>query len=392
MSNREKAGVQRDIAPDVLRGFALFGILVVNIPFMALSSENGARGEYVQGALNGSVALLMLALFAGKFYLLFSFLFGFSSGYIVKNERSNRWRWVRRCIVLMALGGLHFTFLWHGDILFMYGAFGLLLIPFFFRTDRTLKIWTRIIYSISSTILIVLGSLIYIAERYFPEESSAPLPESGLDEVLRNSTFLASIAPRVDLWVWGVLGAGLILQGGFAFAAFLYGLRTQRSGFLKEPFDTQRISRMIKNGLIFGLPIQVVCATIAIRNEQSADVSEAINLATLFFAFLAAPLLSMFYVGVILKLIMTKPHLVAWMRPAGRMSLTVYIGESVLASLIFGPWGLGLFQKVEIWAVMLIALAMWLLLVWASTQWLKRYSQGPLEWVVHQLTRSRKAT
>ena len=100
----------------------------------------------------------------------------------------------------------------------------------------------------------------------------------------------------------------------------------------------------------------------------------------------------MFYVGVILKLIMTKPHLVAWMRPAGRMSLTVYIGESVLASLIFGPWGLGLFQKVEIWAVMLIALAIWLLLVWASTQWLKRYSQGPLEWVVHQLTRSRKAT
>ena len=63
----------RDLAPDVLRGFALFGILVVNIPFMALSSENGARGEYVQGALNGSVALVMLALFAGKFYLLFSF-------------------------------------------------------------------------------------------------------------------------------------------------------------------------------------------------------------------------------------------------------------------------------------------------------------------------------
>ena len=111
---------ERDIAPDVLRGFALFGILVVNIPFMALSSENG--------------------------------------------------------------------------------AFGLLLIPFLFRTDRTLKIGTRIIYSLSSTILIVLAALIYMAASYLPEESSAPLPKSGLDEVLRNSTFLASIAPRVDLW------------------------------------------------------------------------------------------------------------------------------------------------------------------------------------------------
>lgn len=379
---------ERDLAPDVLRGFALFGILVVNIPFMALSSENGARGEYVQGALNGSVALVMLALFAGKFYLLFSFLFGFSSGYIIKNEKSNRWRWVRRCFALMLFGALHFTFLWHGDILFMYGVFGLLLIPFLFRKERTLKIWTRIIYSVSSTILVILAALIYIGEKYFLDESNASLPESGLDEVLRNSTFLASIAPRVDLWVWGVLGAGLILQGGFAFAAFLYGLRTQRSGFLREPFDTQRISRMIKNGLFFGLPIQISLATVAIRNEQSAEVSEAIHLATLFFAFLTAPLLSMAYVGILLKLLISKPHVVTWMRPAGKMSLTVYIGESILASFIFGPWGLGLFQKLEIWAVALIALAIWLLLVRVSTQWLKRYNQGPLEWVMYHLTRS----
>jgi uncharacterized protein len=145
---------------------------------------------------------------------------------------------------------------------------------------------------------------------------------------------------------------------------------------------------MIKNGLFFGLPIQISLATVAIRNEQSAEVSEAIHLATLFFAFLTAPLLSMAYVGILLKLLISKPDVVTWMRPAGKMSLTVYIGESILASLIFGPWGLGLFQKLEIWAVMLIALAIWLLLVWVSTQWLKRYNQGPLEWVMYHLTRS----
>jgi uncharacterized protein len=88
---------------------------------------------------------------------------------------------------------------------------------------------------------------------------------------------------------------------------------------------------------------------------------------------------------------MTKPHLVAWMRPAGRMSLTVYIGESIFASLIFGPWGLGLFQKLDIWAVMLVAIGIWLTLVWFSTFWLKRFKQGPLEWVMYQLTRSRGA-
>ena len=382
----------RDLAPDVLRGFALFGILVVNIPFMALSSENGARGEYVQGALNGSVALVMLALFAGKFYLLFSFLFGYSSSYIIQNERKNRARWIRRCFALMAFGTLHFTFLWHGDILFFYGILGIVLIAFLFRTDRTLQIWTRIIYATSCFILVALGSLIYIGERYFPEQSNASLPDSGLDEVLRNSTFLESIAPRVNLWVWGSLGAGLLLQGGFAFAAFLYGLRAQRTGLLSAPFDLPSASKMIKTGLILGLPIQLLLATFAIRNEQSADVSEAIHLITLFLAFMAAPLLSMAYVGAILKCIQNRTHLVTWMAPAGKMSLTVYIGESIFASLIFGPWGLGLFQELEIWAVALVAIGIWLSLVWFSTLWLKRFRQGPLEWLMHLLTRSRRAS
>lgn len=381
----------RDLAPDVLRGFALFGILVVNIPFMALSSENGARGEYVQGALNGSVALVMLALFAGKFYLLFSFLFGYSSSYITQNDRKNRARWIRRCLALMAFGALHFTFLWHGDILFFYGILGLVLVAFLFRTDRTLLIWTRIIYATSCFILLALGSLIYIGERYFPEQSNASLPDSGLDEVLHNSTFLESIAPRVDLWIWGSLGAGLLLQGGFAFAAFLYGLRAQRAGLLSAPFDLRRASTMIKTGLIFGLPIQLLLASFAIRNEQSADVSEAIHLITLFLAFMAAPLLSMAYVGAILKLIQNRPNLVTWMAPAGKMSLTVYIGESIFASLIFGPWGLGLFQELEIWAVALVAIGIWLSLVWFSALWLKRFKQGPLEWVMHLLTRNRRA-
>jgi uncharacterized protein len=148
---------------------------------------------------------------------------------------------------------------------------------------------------------------------------------------------------------------------------------------------------MIKNGLIFGLPIQLALATIAIRNEQSADVSEAIHLITLFLAFIAAPLLSMAYVGFILKFLVIRPRLVTWMAPAGKMSLTVYIGESIFASLIFGPWGFGLFQKLDIWAVMLMALGIWLTLVWFSTYWLKRFRQGPLEWVMYQLTRSRRA-
>ncbi|CAB4638487.1 unannotated protein [freshwater metagenome] len=370
--------MQRDLAPDVLRGFALLGILVVNIQFMGLSSSEGARGEWTQGFANGSATFIIASIFAGKFYLIFSFLFGYSSNYIIRGERSNRARWVKRCFALIVLGTLHFTFLWHGDIIFIYGIFGLLLIPFFFRADKTLKIWTRVIFIISTTLIALVAGLVYIAERYFPEEGFQSPGETSLDRQLLNGTFLDAVPERLELWLYG-MATGVFLQGGLAFAAFLVGLRLARSQFLSSPIDQERNSKLIKRGLIFGIPIQIVAAVVLLRNEQSAEPSEAIYLLALFASFVAAPLASMFYVGVIRKLVEEKPQLVVWMKPAGRMSLTIYISQSIVASLIFGPWGLGLFQDLQTWHVLLLAIGIWLLLTYFATAWLKRFSQGPLE-------------
>jgi uncharacterized protein len=379
---------QRDIAPDVLRGFALLGILVVNIQFMALSSAEGARGEWVQGFANGSATFLISAIFTGKFYLLFSFLFGYSSHYIIRGERANRARWIKRCFVLIALGALHFTFLWHGDIIFIYGFFGLLLLPFFFRKDKTLKIWNWVIFVLSSTVIILVGALVFIAERYFPEESFQTPLETRLDELLLNGSFLEAIPARLELWVYGI-STGLFLQGGLAFAAFLLGMRLARAGFLTSPIDSNRNSKLMKIGFFLGAPIQVIAAIVLVRNEQAAVPSEAIHLLALFISFIAAPLLSMFYITVIRKLVEEKPNLITWMKPAGKMSLTIYISQSVIASLIFGPWGLGLFQVLQTWQVLLLALGIWLALAYLADFWLKRYNQGPLEKLMNTLTRNR---
>ena len=379
--------MQRDIAPDVLRGFALLGILVVNIQFMGLSSDQGARGEWTQGFANGSATFLIAALFAGKFYLLFSFLFGYSSNYVIRNDRSNRPRWIKRCFVLMAFGGLHFTFLWHGDIIFMYGLLGLLLTFFFFRADRTLKIWTRMIFSISTIFILLIGVLTFILE-FLLEEDLGSSTESSLDEILRNGTFLESIPARLEVWLLSI-SSGIFLQGGLAFAAFLLGVRLARSNFLSSPIDKVANSRLMKKGLFFGLPIQVIAAVVLVRNEQSAEPSESIYLISLFTSFVAAPLLSMFYVGVIRKLVEEQSHLVLWMKPAGKMSLTIYISQSVITSLIFSPWGLGLFQDLQTWQVFILAFGIWLLLSYLAAQWLKRFDQGPLEKLVSSLTRNR---
>ena len=380
---------KRDVAPDVLRGFALLGILVVNIQFMGLSSAEGARGDWTLGFANGSATFLIASIFAGKFYLLFSFLFGYSSNYIIRGEPANRTRWIKRCLVLIALGALHFTFLWHGDIIFIYGVFGLLLIPFFFRADQTLKIWTRVVFFASSTLILLVGALVYISERYFPEESYQALMDSKLDEVLLNGTFQDSISARLELWIYNIT-TGIFLQGGLAFAAFLLGLRLARSQFLSSPIDTKKNSKLMKIGLLLGAPIQIVSAAMLVSNEQSAEPSEATHVLALFVSFIAAPLLSMFYVGLIRKLVEEKPHLVLWIKPAGKVSLTIYISQSVITSMIFAPWGLGLFQDLDTWQVLLLAFGIWLLLVYLASIWLKRFKQGPLEKFLDVLTRNRK--
>lgn len=380
--------MQRDTTPDVLRGFALLGILVVNIQFMGLSSANGARGEWTYGLANGSATFIIASIFAGKFYLLFSFLFGYSSNYIIRGERANRTRWIKRCFVLIALGALHFTFLWHGDIIFIYGIFGLLLTFFFFRTDKTLRIWTRVIFILSVTIVLLVGALVYISERYFPQESFQSPTETKLDEILLNGTFLDAIPARLELWVYGI-STGVFLQGGLAFAAFLLGLRLARIQFLSSPIDTQKNSKLMKIGFLLGAPIQIIAAIILVQNEQSLKPSEAIYLLALFSSFIAAPLLSMFYIGVIRRLVEEKPRILSWLIPAGKMSLTIYILQSVVTSMIFGPWGFGLFQDLQTWQVLLLAFTIWALLVYFATKWLKRYKQGPLEQFVNILTRNR---
>ena len=379
--------MQRDLAPDVLRGFALLGILVVNIQFMGLNSDQGARGEWTQGFANGSATFLIAALFAGKFYLLFSFLFGYSSNYVIQNNRSNRARWIKRCFVLIAFGALHFTFLWHGDIIFLYGLFGLLLTFFFFRSDRTIQIWTRIVFSVSAVFIALFGVLTIIVE-YLLKEDLGITTESSLDVILQNGTFLESIPARIEVWLLSI-SSGIFLQGGLAFAAFLLGLRLARSNFLSSPINKAANSRLMIKGLFFGLPIQVVAAAVLLRNEQAAEPSESIYLFALFISFVSAPLLSMFYVGVIRKLVEEKPNLVIWMMPAGKMSLTIYISQSVLTSLIFGPWGLGLFQALQTWQVFLLAFAIWLLLSYIAAEWLKKFNQGPFEKLVSSLTRNR---
>ena len=379
-------GREREIAPDAIRGIALLGILIVNIPFMALISEEGLRGDWVDGEVNGIFALLIQALFTGKFYLLFAFLFGYSANFILKGERANRVKWVRRSIALILLGIIHFTFFWHGDILFAYGLFSLLLIPFLFRSDRALTIWGRVIYGFFATILMLAAAFLLLGNQVVPEEFvEEEIRTSELDRVLLEGGFTDAISPRIELWIFGLI-FGILLQGGFIYVAFLVGLRAGRTRFLSRTAEEVGAAKMMKVGIGLGLPLQLIAAWILVRNEQSPSTSIAIYVASLALTFVTAPLLSYGYVGFFLWAIERVPKIVSWLTPAGRMSLTVYLSQSVITTFIFGPWGFGLFQELQIPWVVLVAFLIWFSLIVLARLWLSRFDQGPMERILQRFT------
>ena len=383
----------RDIAPDALRGFALLGILIVNIPYVALSSNGDAiHGVYLDGPANSTAGFLIFALLQGKFYLLFSFLFGYSSSYIMKGDKVNRARWIKRCLFLMTLGVIHGTLLWFGEILFIYSLFGLVLIPFFFRPEKVLKIWTRITFGVFASILLIISALLMLVDRYLPEEdlsaSFSSKRAEQLDTLMLNGTYFESIGARASYWL-ETLPTLVFIQGVVAFVAFLVGVRASRSNFLKPSTSDENISKMFKVGFIIGLPIQLLIATGWLVNEKAPESSESIYLSLTLVSMITAPLLSIGYLGAILAMIRKQPQLIAWMKPAGKVSLTTYISQSFAMLFIFAPWGLGLFQKVELWQLIPIAVVIWLIQVYCATLWLKRFNLGPLESVLHFLTRNR---
>ena len=335
----------------------------------------------MDGIGNTIAAFLVFAFFQGKFFLLFSFLFGYSAQYIVGPDSANVQRWLIRAIALVVFGFLHFTFLWYGDILFLYGVLGLFL-PFFFkRADSTLKRWSWGIYLAASLFLLLVAIDEYSSVANPPDVDSAV----AFGGIMRNGSYLESISPRLDLWTQ-TIGTEFLLQGGLVFSAFLVGIIFARKRALASDGPLLNRRRMMALGFGIGIPIQLVTATIFVVNEKSASISDDLYYAVLFSSFVTAPILTVGYVGAILWALDASLRAVPYMRFAGRMSLTNYFLESVAVSFIFGPWGLGLFQKIDFWLSFIIAILIWIVVLKFSQLWLSRFRQGPAEWVLAKMT------
>ena len=369
---------QRDTFPDVLRGFALFGIALVNIPLLAIDPVLHNEGADLTVFANSATAFVVMALFQAKFYLLFSFLFGYSSHYVIQGARENRGRWIGRSIGLILLGIAHFSLLFFGDILFVYGAFGLLLLAFYFRTEKTQKVWAWVIYGVSGLLLTAVAALTLVGEQFLALKGKT-VPDLALDDfsrVMTSSSFIDSIGARLELWLTAA-PSGLLLQGPLVLVGFIVGVIAARRKALGVNASSAGMKKIALWGLAIGLPLQLVAAYLFVNNAVAETYSYGMFLVSIALNFLTAPILSAGYIGG-LWLISQRARL-GILSSAGKYSLTIYLGQSVVFATLFSGWGFGLFGQLGVLPVTLIAAATWLVLASLAHLMSQSGRKGPFE-------------
>ena len=388
-------------AIDILRGFAVLGILIVNIwtfawlattyPNPSAAPGGGLAGIdlWIWGAVN---------LFADtKFISIFSMLFG--AGIALMSERmerrgaSSRGLHYRRQFWLLALGLLHAYGIWHGDILVPYALCGFLLYPCRRWSPRRL-LWTG---GVAIAVVVLLFGLLQLSIPFVSAEERTALaaewapPPAQLD---------AEIAAMRGGWAaqLPIRATYAAFVQGIAFPAFLLwrvgglmlvGMALYKLGVLSGRRPAAFYRRLAGWGLGLGLP--VVAAGLW-YNVAGGFAWERSTFGGSLFNYVGSVGVFLGYVGLVM--LVARGTRMAGVRArlaaVGRMALTNYIAQSVFCSLIFYGHGLGAFERAGSVACVGIVVAIWgLQLAW-SPWWLARFRFGPLEWLWRTLSYGRR--
>ncbi|MEZ5465622.1 MAG: DUF418 domain-containing protein [Lysobacteraceae bacterium] len=388
---------------DVLRGFALLGILLMNIEYFTRPMQGIAMGldptlsgwDYVAG-------WSIMAFVQGKFWTLFSMLFGMGFAVMLERIEARGGRffgiYARRLAVLLLIGLVHAFLIWSGDILVSYALTGFLLLLFFRRTPvRRLWKWGVAFYLIPLLLMWTFAGAISMARVASPPEEVAKMDEEfataasehaaryeKAEQVYSGGSYSDAVVQRViDTgeqlgFIWMFI---LMLLGVFLLGAWLL-----RSGRLSDP-QAHR-SFFLKCVVVAG-PVGLVLVLLAMRGMQGINfmVPTTGVAATMSLMQIGSLLLCLAYLGAVTLLtIGPMPWLRDWLGPTGRMALTNYLGQSLFFTLFFYSYGLGLWGQVSrVWQVPLV-FGFWFLQILVSRWWLSRFRFGPAEWLWRSLT------
>jgi uncharacterized protein len=406
------AAAERFPALDVVRGFALLGIFLMNVEFfwrpMQDISQPGIDPD-MAGAAWWADALVFFFV-QNKFWTLFSLLFGM--GFAVMIDRARKAgrpfvpAYLRRSLALMGIGAVHAMVIWSGDILLTYSIGALLLLAA--RAVRraivgrdappmpagTLFKWGAALYGTMLAIMLAAG----LYGSFSPPPSAEHAAESAdmraemqaeRDEAARiyaTGTFREAVGQRV-VDTGEQMGGSLVIFLPLLLGVFTMGVGVLRSGVVEDPRAHRDLLVAARNvGLPVGFAIMALSTWLGTGMMfHRFGFPEALQAAS----YLAAgPILALAY-GATVTLALDGPAggwLRNWLGPAGRMALTNYLTQSVVGTLVFYGYGLGWFGKMDRqWQVAFVFGVFALQLV-LSRAWLAVFRFGPAEWLWRALT------
>ncbi|GAA2213422.1 DUF418 domain-containing protein [Nonomuraea monospora] len=372
---------------DALRGFSLLGILVVNIAFLASGYRMAGMAEPAfDSSLDWGVRWFVTLFLENKFYLLFSFLFGYSFTLQVDSARRQGRPFVpmflRRLGGLFLLGLAHAVLLFPGDILTTYAAVGLALLIFRGVRPKTavaLAIVLTLLLAFAFALLALLATMgLDLSGRVADGSAQAAASNSALGGVFWQ--IVSEHLRKLSL----IIVARVFFQGPAVLAACLIGLAVGKLGVLRDvSAHTGTLRRLQWVGFTVGLGGALFYTTAAWNGSVHKFWGEAVDLVT-------APLLAAAYAATFLRVLPHVPRLARALAAPGRMALSNYLAQSLICSLIFTGYGLALVDRVSPPLEVVIAVGIFALQVVYSRWYLKGHRYGPVEWLLRFLTYWRK--
>ncbi|MEH6421804.1 DUF418 domain-containing protein [Pseudomonas sp. CGJS7] len=376
---------------DALRGLALLGILLVNIGVFASPWWGlGAADPGFDRPLDHAVHLLVACVFEMKFYLLFSFLFGYS--FSLQLEAARRAgeafapRMRRRLLGLWVIGALHAALLFHGDILTTYAAMGAVLLALH-RLPRAKALrWARGLIAATALVWAGLAALVWIDQgSLFAAIERADDLRAQADAVLTG--FRGDPAQVIGARLRELSGTWLVLAGlqaPCALAMFLYGLAAGRRRLFARPERYRALLRRARTrGLAIGLPAAALFAWATLAAPGSA-----LELFALALSIATAPWLCLAYLAIAVRAFAGRRirRAASALAPAGRMALSNYLLQSLILALLFTGYGLGWMGRISPLSTVALATVLYAAQLCLSRLWLRRYAYGPVEWGLRALT------
>lgn len=360
---------------DILRGFSLFGLFLVHLPLLGNSSFLSLELETASKLEDKISYLLYYIFFEAKLFPIFSFLFGYGFALQLQGKAGkDSSLFLKRLLGLAILGILHNALFFNGDILFTYACLGFILFTLRNKSDKILLGIGLVSFLFSSVTFYIIGS--------------TPVTDGEMQKLIMDfkasnelnywDSVISRVHSGIDLFPFIFLN-----NWPTSFAMLGLGFVAGRKNALTDPSFLEKIPSYFP---YLSLAIGItggICSTF----HNYFSISKGIGMAI--FA-IASPFLSFCYVYFIIYI--AKRNILLWLTEIfnrnGRMSLSIYLSESVLMGILLQAWGFHLFDKLRLHELLLMSIPCYLTLSTLSYYWFQKMEMGPMEWVLRTFVKS----